>query len=233
MKYGYTVNGFENVVIEPSNLNVLEIDNSKLWDAVTYDLYYKDKYEDDDVEENSIHLYKGEEYIKFSDDLLLVPEIMMFDFDNRVLHGQISKEVVKILTDENRQFADKINGELNELVSEIINKFDISLKFQESIAVEDLLKIKKIQIDSSLNGSYFENFLQILEVVAEFMSQRLVIVYNLLPHLDKDELKELSEFVKVKESNILLIERDISTDRQDLSNLVYRKIDNDLVMFSL
>lgn len=232
MTYNFTITQFENIEIVPNRLNILQIDNYMVLDYIQFELFSRQTI-DNDVVGEFINLFEGEDYLDYQKKLVLIPELMSFDLNDRKIQGMLLKQIVSQTLDEERIKLDRINTDLNTVINQLILKYDVPLSFTENETVEELLKFKKIVIDKESIISYSDKMCELLEIISEFMSDNLIILFNVLPHFDQNQLKELSEFIKIKEVNILLIERDINIDRLDLSNLIYHKIDRDLVLFDM
>lgn len=232
MTYNFTITQFENIEIVPNRLNVLQIDNYMVLDYIQFELFSRQTI-DNDVVGEFINLFKGYNYLDYQKEMVLIPELMSFDLNDRKIQGILLKQIVLQTLDDERVKLDQINTDLNAVINQLVLKYDVPLSFTENETVEELLKFKKIVIDKESIISYSDKMFELLEIISEFMSDNLIILFNVLPHFGQNQLKELSEFIKIKEVNILLIERDINIDRLDLSNLIYHKIDRDLVLFDI
>ena len=149
----------------------------------------------------------------------------ILDFADKKISTKIIKDLMEIISDE-KHYEQKIN--LNSSIVNFINDITLDypymLEIGDEINFESLLKV--VPIKPSVDYTDFlDKFVSYLDIYQNVLKIDVFYTINLLQYFTEEELKELSDYIKIK--NICIINYDnILVD----SNYISKKLlfDNDL-----
>lgn len=172
--------------------------------------------------QETIELYDDEKLItKYK----VIENSAILDFADKKITTKIIKDLIEIISDE-KHYEQKIN--LNSSIVNFINDITLDypymLEIGDEINFESLLKV--VPIKPSVDYTDFlDKFVSFLDIYQNVLKIDVFYTINLLQYFTEEELKELSDYIKIK--NICIINYDnILVD----SNYISKKLlfDNDL-----
>lgn len=172
--------------------------------------------------QETIELYDDEKLItKYK----VIENSAILDFADKKITSKIIKDLMEIISDE-KHYEQKIN--LNSSIVNFINDITLDypymLEIGDEISFESLLKV--VPIKPSVDYTDFlDKFVSFLDIYQNVLKIDVFYTINLLQYFTEEELKELSDYIKIK--NICIINYDnILVD----SNYISKKLlfDNDL-----
>lgn len=176
------------------------------------------------------NIYNQENIELYDDDMLItkykvIENSAILDFADKKISTKIIKDLMEIISDE-KHYEQKIN--LNSSIVNFINDITLDypymLEIGDEINFESLLKV--VPIKPSVDYTDFlDKFVSYLDIYQNVLKIDVFYTINLLQYFTEEELKELSDYIKIK--NICIINYDnILVD----SNYISKKLlfDNDL-----
>ncbi len=115
--------------------------------------------------------------------------------------------------------------QLNDLALEISNSFPFDITYNSSFGFADIVKMLDFRFDID-GDEFWDRFLQKIAICKEMLSYKLVVTINLKDNISKEEYDELIKNLKYRETQILMIERNVHGDLDDCNHT--KIIDKDL-----
>ena len=176
------------------------------------------------------NIYNQEKIELYDDEKLItkykvIENSAILDFADKKITTKIIKDLIEIISDE-KHYEQKIN--LNSSIVNFINDITLDypymLEIGDEINFESLLKV--VPIKPSVDYTDFlDKFVSFLDIYQNVLKIDVFYTINLLQYFTEEELKELSDYIKIK--NICIINYDtLLVD----SNYISKKLlfDNDL-----
>ena len=176
------------------------------------------------------NIYNQENIELYDDDKLItkykvIENSAILDFDDKKITTKIIKDLMEIISDE-KHYEQKIN--LNSSIVNFINDITLDypymLEIGDEINFESLLKV--VPIKPSVDYTDFlDKFVFFFDIYQNVLKIDVFYTINLLQYFTEEELKELSDYIKIK--NICLVNYDNIFIE---SNIISKKLlfDNDL-----
>lgn len=176
------------------------------------------------------NIYNQEKIELYDDEKLItkykvIENSAILDFADKKITTKIIKDLIGIISDE-KHYEQKIN--LNSSIINFINDITLDypymLEIGDEINFESLLKV--VPIKPSIDYTDFlDKFVSYLDIYQNVLNIDVFYTINLLQYFTEEELKELSDYIKIK--NICIINYDnILVDSKYISKKLL--FDNDL-----
>ncbi|MDU1400189.1 type II-A CRISPR-associated protein Csn2 [Finegoldia magna] len=176
------------------------------------------------------NIYNQEKIELYDDEKLItkykvIENSAILDFADKKITTKIIKDLMEIISDE-KHYEQKIN--LNSSIVNFINDITLDypyiLEIGDEINFESLLKV--VPIKPSIDYTDFmDKFVSFLDIYQNVLKIDVFYTINLLQYFTEEELKELSDYIKIK--NICIINYDnILVDSKYISKKLL--FDNDL-----
>ncbi|MFQ9980806.1 MAG: type II-A CRISPR-associated protein Csn2 [Finegoldia magna] len=176
------------------------------------------------------NIYNQEKIELYDDEKLItkykvIENSAILDFADKKITTKIIKDLIGIISDE-KHYEQKIN--LNSSIVNFINDITLDypymLEIGDEINFESLLKV--VPIKPSIDYTDFlDKFVSYLDIYQNVLNIDVFYTINLLQYFTEEELKELSDYIKIK--NICIINYDnILVDSKYISKKLL--FDNDL-----
>lgn len=157
------------------------------------------------------NIYNQETIELYDDDKLItkykvIENSAILDFADKKITTKIIKDLMEIISDE-KHYEQKIN--LNSSIVNFINDITLDypyiLEIGDEINFESLLKV--VPIKPSVDYTDFlDKFVSFLDIYQNVLKIDVFYTINLLQYFTEEELKELSDYIKIK--NICIINYD-------------------------
>lgn len=176
------------------------------------------------------NIYNQEKIELYDDEKLItkykvIENSAILDFADKKITTKIIKDLMEIISDE-KHYEQKIN--LNSSIVNFINDITLDypyiLEIGDEINFESLLKV--VPIKPSIDYTDFmDKFVSFLDIYQNVLKIDVFYTINLLQYFTEEELKELSDYIKIR--NICIINYDnILVDSKYISKKLL--FDNDL-----
>ena len=137
------------------------------------------------------------------------------------------KKLEKELNDDIKNKFDNLITESINLMDDIIFDSENKLVYNDDICIVDLFNLFKISYSSIDSIDYLDKLVQYIKVLRELNDYSLIISYNLLVYLDRDEIEKIKGELKLLEIEML----DLSIDNKETIKVNQQIVDNDLNVF--
>lgn len=114
---------------------------------------------------------------------------------------------------------------INKIGIEIANDYMYPIKFKETLTFQDIVKMMDFSLD--LDGlNFWERFIEYIKICFELFDYKLLIAIGLKEIISSDEYLLVMNDLQNRNIPVLMIERHVHLDIDDISNTVL--IDKDL-----
>lgn len=157
------------------------------------------------------NIYNQENIELYDDDKLItkykvIENTAILDFADKKINSTIIKDLMEIISDE-KHYEQKIelNSSIINFINDITLDYPYMLEIGDEINFETLLKV--VPIKPSVDYSDFsDKFVSFLDIYQSVLKVDVFYTINLLQYFTEEELKELSEYIKLK--NICIVNYD-------------------------
>jgi len=139
-------------------------------------------------------------------DLLVVTDILNFDFNQTTISKLITEDIFQLISDEPelKNHIEKHLVDATALIEKTLLDFEINLVSKE-MNIESFIKALGIRVETE-GSSVFECVLDIIQVFKYLSKKRLLVFVNLGTFLTEQEVKTVEEYVELQNLSVLLID---------------------------
>ena len=223
LKISYIENTIE---ISQESINVLEIENKKMFYRLIKD-FYKIK-NGENIEEICFYDQNNND-ISVNKNIHIIMNYFELEMDSKKNLSESIKVIIENVDEIDILELSKLNKKITEKFKKIINKSELPLIIEDEFKVENFLKIMKTTIRK--DDSLLNELLTLIELNKVIKNDQILIFINLKDYLSNQELNELYKYVIYNNMRIILID-----SRSHGSCLKYEKkiiIDENLNEFML
>lgn len=208
-------------------VNILEINNKKLFNEVVYRLNKSINMGEDP---DGIILIENDEEIAFSKNALII-----YDFFNvDVNQGKVIKKLYEDIEKEfkfnyEEEEIIKLQKELLTSIRDILMEYDYEFTQKEVLDIKDILKIMELKFDTNYYDKPLENIFLLFDLISNFQICKVMILVNAKCYFSSSEIIELYKMAKCKRINLLMIEYYSDDEKLIYENKII--IDEDYVEF--
>lgn len=197
---------FENEInLSDDYVHVLQIEETKLFSRIVGCL--NDGVNGKTTSENILFI-DNDEVMKISNEIMMVLDILNYDFNQKKIQTALYKYIEKefqIEYEKMQQFSTLLtNLELN--VMDVWNELPFEFETKENLGIIEYLKFIGLRILCEDRRGIGERVFALLDVVEFFHVAKLVIFVNLKCFLSSEELKEVYKYALYKKVKLLLLE---------------------------
>jgi len=194
----------ENEIIFGDWVNVLEINNPKLFSNIVWSI------------DAIINGEKGKEQIVAIDEpgivdmtkeCLLLIDPLHLDFGQKRFSSKLL-QMIEEMYNNDYELKEKILhylSEINYLFQSIFDEFSFDISYKNA-GVQDYLKMISPKIDMGGNRTPLENLFGLIDVITEFRLVKLLFLCNMKSFFTNKELVELYKYSLYKKINLLMVE---------------------------
>lgn len=221
------VNYFNNnIFLNDSNIQVIEIENKKMFYKFICDLYlikngdYTNELYFYDNQNEEINLQsKIEIYINFFD----------LDLNSKKNLNSLNKKIINNLSDVDKQQIFNIYKKMYKSVANILKNIDLPLILNEDLIIDDIIKLFKVSINDK--NDLLDNLLLLIDLESVLKTNEILFLVNLKQLLSKEELEELYKYAIYNNITIILVDSQSYGVKLNYENKLI--IDNELEEFVL
>lgn len=210
-----------NIEINNENINVLEIENKKIFFRLINDL--NQICNGNVIEE--IKTFIDDKEVSIINKVNVISDYFNIDFSRYML------SINKLINENLKGNSDKslllLYKKLIQKYNSIISTVDLPIMVNNDVTIESLTKLLKLKIN--YKNSIIENLFSIIELERSFKSSKFIVFVNLKQYLDDNELKELYKYSIYNNVNIILIDSQCYGCSHDFEKKLI--VDNNLVEF--
>ncbi len=157
------------------------------------------------IDSNEIVLIEQDKNILSSSIVIIDP--FNIDLNSKKILNALYKQL-NIDFQANDSILDFYNllSQLNVLVSEFIEEYNLQFSFNEEFSFDGYLKFINLKIINNENENLFEHIIDFLEVVSELFPTTPLIFCNIFSFLSQEEITSLCKYKNYKHVNVLFIE---------------------------
>ena len=217
-----TVSYLENIIeINNENINVLEIENKKLFFRLINDL--NQICNNNVIEE--IKAFSDDKEINITNKVNVISDFFNIDFSRYML--SINKLINENLKDNSDKSLLLLYKKLIQKYNSIISTVDLPIAVNNDATIESLTKLFKLKVN--YKNSIIENLFSIIELERSLKSSKFIVLVNLKQYLDGIELNELYKYSIYNNVNVILIDSQCYGCSNDFEKKLI--VDNNLVEF--
>lgn len=210
-----------NIEINNENINVLEIENKKIFFRLINDL--NQICNGNVIEE--IKTFIDDKEVSIINKVNVISDYFNIDFSRYML------SINKLINENLKGNSDKslllLYKKLIQKYNSIISTIDLPIMVNNDVTIEYLTKLLKLKIN--YKNSIIENLFSIIELERSLKSSKFIVFVNLKQYLDDNELKELYKYSIYNNVNIILIDSQCYGCSHDFEKKLI--VDNNLVEF--
>lgn len=210
-----------NIEINNENINVLEIENKKIFFRLINDL--NQICNGNVIEE--IKTFIDDKEVSIINKVNVISDYFNIDFSKYML--SINKLINENLKDNSDKSLLLLYKKLIQKYNSIISTVDLPIMVNNDVTIESLTKLLKLKIN--YKNSIIENLFSIIELERSLKSSKFIVFVNLKQYLDDNELKELYKYSIYNNVNIILIDSQCYGCSHDFEKKLI--VDNNLVEF--
>lgn len=210
-----------NIEINNENINVLEIENKKIFFRLINDL--NQICNGNVIEE--IKTFIDDKEVSITNKVNVISDYFNIDFSKYML--SINKLINENLKDNSDKSLLLLYKKLIQKYNSIISTVDLPIMVNNDVTIESLTKILKLKIN--YKNSIIENLFSIIELERSLKYSKFIVLVNLKQYLDDTELKELYKYSIYNNVNIILIDSQCYGCSHDFEKKLI--VDNNLVEF--
>lgn len=210
-----------NIEINNENINVLEIENKKIFFRLINDL--NQICNGNVIEE--IKTFIDDKEVSITNKVNVISDYFNIDFSKYML--SINKLINENLKDNSDKSLLLLYKKLIQKYNSIISTVDLPIMVNNDVTIESLTKLLKLKIN--YKNSIIENLFSIIELERSLKSSKFIVLVNLKQYLDDNELKELYKYSIYNNVNIILIDSQCYGCSHDFEKKII--VDNNLVEF--
>lgn len=210
-----------NIEINNENINVLEIENKKIFFRLINDL--NQICNGNVIEE--IKTFIDDKEVSIINKANVISDYFNIDFSRYML------SINKLINENLKGNSDKslllLYKKLIQKYNSVISTVDLPIMVNNDVTIESLTKLLKLKIN--YKNSIIENLFSIIELERSLKSSKFIVFVNLKQYLDDNELKELYKYSIYNNVNIILIDSQCYGCSHDFEKKLI--VDNNLVEF--
>lgn len=210
-----------NIEINNENINVLEIENKKLFFRLINDL--NQICNNNVIEE--IKAFSDDKEINITNKVNVISDFFNIDFSRYML------SINKLINENLKNNSDKtlllLYKKLIQKYNSIISTVDLPIAVNNDATIESLTKLFKLKVN--YKNSIIENLFSIIELERSLKSSKFIVFVNLKQYLDGIELNELYKYSIYNNVNVILIDSQCYGCSNDFEKKLI--VDNNLVEF--
>lgn len=187
-----------NIEINNENINVLEIENKKIFFRLINDL--NQICNGNVIEE--IKTFIDDKEVSITNKVNVISDYFNIDFSKYML--SINKLINENLKDNSDKSLLLLYKKLIQKYNSIISTVDLPIMVNNDVTIESLTKILKLKIN--YKNSIIENLFSIIELERSLKYSKFIVLVNLKQYLDDTELKELYKYSIYNNVNIILVD---------------------------
>lgn len=217
-----------DIEVDEDNSSTLVIENKVLLRSVINDLMMCIN----GNETFDLILEKDFKPLKFNKNVLLFQDYFQYEKIFRAMLAEIIKDIEYYLNfdqDIKNGIEYQLYG-IYKLVEFIKNDFDVELTYNDDVKVSSLIKLLNFQIDLNSYPKPIDKLYLLLDLIAKYSNDKLIIFLNLSFYFTQDEIKEIIKYCKYKKIIFMVIE-------SVFNDIIYTDhsyhIDNDLDEFKV
>lgn len=210
-----------NVEITNDFINVLEIENKKMFFRLINDL--NQICNGNVIEE--IKAFSDDKEINITNKVNVISDFFNIDFSRYML--SINKLINENLKDNSDKSLLLLYKKLIQKYNSIISTVDLPIAVNNDVTIESLTKLFKLKVN--YKSSIIENLFSIIELERSLKSSKFIVLVNLKQYLDDNELNELYKYSIYNNVNIILVDSQCYGCSDDFEKKLI--VDNNLVEF--
>ena len=197
--------GLENPIeIVPGLVTTLQVENEALFARVARSIVSLQGREA--VE--PFTLWEGDDEVKPSSALLVVPDALNLPWDDRSLMGEVLKRVEReFLEDEDlRRAVESMDSSLSEKLLQLGFGMNSDYGFALEWDLKRYLKFRGFGVGLRPDESLLDSLLNFLSLTLDAGCKKVIVFVNLKTFLTKSEVKALFDYVFYSKMKVLLLE---------------------------
>ena len=199
------INGFENeIIFDANNINVLVIEDSKLFVNIIDMINDKIKKIDNDevflVDENNNEMDMDKK-------AFILLDLFNIEYNTKKILDKIYDIISENISKNQDYEMEKITLRLRDYLINEINELPFEFIIKDEIKVNDILKLYSLKIDSENYITILEKVELVIEMLSILKVADLLIIPNLKLYLSDEELVELYKYSMYNNIKLLVIER--------------------------
>lgn len=210
-----------NIEINNENINVLEIENKKIFFRLINDL--NQICNGNVIEE--IKTFIDDKEVSIINKVNVISDYFNIDFSKYML--SINKLINENLKDNSDKSLLLLYKKLIQKYNSIISTVDLPIMVNNDVTIESLTKLLKLKIN--YKNLIIENLFSIIELERSLKSSKFIVFVNLKQYLDDNELKELYKYSIYNNVNIILVDSQCYGCSHDFEKKLI--VDDNLVEF--
>lgn len=210
-----------NIEINNENINVLEIENKKIFFRLINDL--NQICNGNVIEE--IKAFSDDKEINITNKVNVISDFFNIDFSRYML--SINKLINENLKDNSDKSLLLLYKKIIQKYNNIISTVDLPIAVNNDATIESLTKLFKLKVN--YKSSIIENLFSIIELERSLKSSKFIVLVNLKQYLDDNELNELYKYSIYNNVNIILVDSQCYGCSHDFEKKLI--VDDNLVEF--
>ena len=190
--------GFDlEIDINQDGTNLLVVNDYKLFGKVCYDL--------NQINQDNIVFINNDKIINIK-DIIIFSDILSFNFNDKSiitkLYNKLFKDIISNSEIDNELKDNFMN--ISKILYDEIENYNIDINLKEDIDLIKYFKLVRIEFENEYR-SFFDKFIDILEVYSELYDQTLIFI-NALSYFTNEEINEILKYITYKKISVLFLE---------------------------
>ena len=187
-----------DIVFSDEYINVLEIQNKKLFMKYVNILYGKELTEE-------LRLLESEKEVNISNCVTVYSDFFNLELNDRKVLNKLYQHIEMSIDVEIKELFNVELVKVKEVVEKIVESYDLDLIISDTISFGEIARAIDLKINYE-GKSLLEILLVVLDLESELSISKVLVFINLKLYLNNEELEELYKYSKYKKINILLID---------------------------
>lgn len=222
------INGFENeIIFNNTDINIIRINNAKCFTHIIDVLNQKIN----GYENNEIFLLDNDENeLKIDKEIYMVFDLFNIDYNSKKILNKLYDIIAKNVQNEQDFKLEELTYNMrNHLINEI-NELPFEFVMNDSIDIQEVLKIFNLKIDSDSYTKILEKLELLIDLISTLKIAKVLVIPNLKMYLTEQELLELYKYSLYNNINLLIIERNNSSKLKYEEILSIDEVYNDEIL---
>lgn len=142
--------------------------------------------------EDYLFLYDNNKLLDFSKEVIFIESCLKLDIEERKLSNYIQKDLIKNLNDNYKNNFNDLINKINDYLKEVTLEYDISLKFEENLSINDFFKSFEIKADLE-EEDFVLRFINKIKSLRLLLNTNIFIFNNLHSYFTIKEIEQIKE----------------------------------------
>ena len=163
--------------------------------------------------------------VVYNKKVRFIGDVLNFNYNDKKLISKINEEIQSIVNDIYYENALRIKEQLVCLCSQITEKMDFDVDFDDNIETSSLIKICSFVLKDDTN-SPLEKLLRFIRLMRDYIGIEFFVIQNLCMYFSEEQINDFLKDISLDKLNVVDIEHTVPAVNIDRAEIVI--VDKDL-----